>query len=140
MLSTASIKVVLIYDSIYKLCTLLHGRQCYQMSFILNRFIICNLHYSNFTLILIPKCFFNNGDYWRAYYNKLEHKLYNFINRKMFGDWEKIHSKASSIETFKPNSGIPGHNFIQIKKMFDVKSGYSLTLYTLILMLKTRQA
>ena len=58
----------------------------------------------------------------------------------MFGDWEENYSEASSIETFKPNSGILGHNFIQIKEIFDVKAGYSLTLYTLILMLKTRQA
>ena len=58
----------------------------------------------------------------------------------MFGDWEGNYSEASSIETFKPNSGILGHKFIQIKEMIDVKAGYSLTLYTLILMLKTRQA
>ena len=62
------------------------------------------------------------------------------LPEKLFGDWEENYCEASSIETFKPHSGVLGHNFIQIKEMFDVKAGYSLTLYTLILMLKARQA
>ena len=79
--------------------------------------------------------------YSRADYIKLEKKLSIFNARKMFGDWEENYSEASSIDTFKStNSGVLRHNFIQIKEMFDVKAGYSLTLYTLILMLKTRQA